>query len=106
MTTKTLAELQEAAASASEALAADPENKDLQAAAAAALAELEKFPALPPAAKAEKQVELRVLLDYLGHRVDDVIKLSSSEAKAAVEAGWADDNKKAVAFAKAEAKGH
>lgn len=99
-----LAALKKAADEAAAALAADPENPELQAAADAAAKALAD--AQPPTETKEKLIELRVLLDHLGHKVDDVIKLPVAEAKAAVTAGWADDHKDAVAFAKAQAKGN
>jgi hypothetical protein len=51
------------------------------------------------AAKTLAKVKVRVIVDQGDHSIDDVLSLSSHDAKAAVAAGWADDNPSAVKYA-------
>lgn len=93
-----------AVTAAREALAGDPENEALKAElakAAQALADGEQE--LAEAIEASK-VEVRVLVDRGEHKADSVARLLPAEAKRAVREGWADADKEAIAFAKAEAK--
>lgn len=55
--------------------------------------------AAPPAAPAAKSVKVRVLVDCLYGRCDDVVTLAADVAKAAAEAGQVDTDKAAVAYA-------
>jgi hypothetical protein len=104
-----IAVLEKAAAEAREALSKDPDNADLKKAseeADKALADGKTPPAPERKAATPKAIELRVLTDHAGHKIDDVIQLAPDEAKAAESAGWADSNPRAVAFAKAQKKGN
>lgn len=47
----------------------------------------------------EKSTKVRVLSDQGDHKINDVLALPADEAKAAVAAGWADDNLAAVKYA-------
>ena len=47
----------------------------------------------------EKSTKVRVLSDQGDHKINDVLALPADEAKAAVTAGWADDNPAAVKYA-------
>lgn len=98
-----LADLQTAVTAAREALANEPENAALKAELEKAVAALAKEEEALAKAKDAGKVEVRVLVDHGGHAADSVTSLTADEAKAAVKAGWADDDKAAVAFAKKEA---
>lgn len=100
MGTKTLKQLQAEAQAAADALAKDPENEELKASSETAAAALAEAEANAPASPAAKGVEVRVLVDHLGHRVNDVIKLPPEEVESAKAAGWADDAPAAVKYAK------
>ena len=97
MSKPNIAALQAAVTAAREALAGDPENETLKADLAKAAQELAE------AIEASK-VEVRVLVDRGEHKADSVARLLPTEAKRAVKEGWADADKEAIAFAKAEAK--
>ena len=95
-----IVQLREAAEKAKLAAEADPANQDLQAAAVAAKKALDDA----EAAAQPKGVKVRVLVDHLDHKCDDVVTLSADDAKAAEAAGWADATPAAVAFAEKEKK--
>lgn len=48
---------------------------------------------------ADKTTKVRVIADTADHRINDVLTLDAAAAKAAVAAGWADDDPAAVAYA-------
>src|SRR3546814_593159 len=102
---KTTEQLRAAATAAAEALAKDPENAELKAAAEAADKALADAEAEAEAAKAKakaavKPVEVRILVDHQDYQVNQVVKLPADELPAAKDAGWADDHPAAVKYAK------
>ncbi|WP_340265415.1 hypothetical protein [Sphingobium mellinum] len=92
-----LDELKAAVAAAREALVGDPENETLK-------AELAKAEQALAAAQQATRIEVRVLVDHGPYKADTVAKLLPEEVEIAERDGWADADKRAVAFAKAEVK--
>jgi hypothetical protein len=98
---KKIEDLRKAADAARAAAAAKPDD---QALAAAVTKADEELAAAEAAAKTAKGVKVRVIADHPDHAINDVPTLPADDAKAAVEAGWADDHPAAVAYAESLAK--